>query len=387
MSKVENIKEENVIGEFKTSRKYEKFVSSSRTSKVRLFRDFAFLDGGVLSGMLEGVSLKLTVRDDSTVDFEEVGDANITDKGMLKRLLDQIDDMGVINYSHKHVVNNLTFKDEDGSICYLGVNHQTPMDKLNSIFEEDDKKIEMSDRSKSILSSLLESKDFNSETTDGEDSTEDLVDDIEEDIEQSNETSTYASLIKESFESSKKEKLEELKLRISESVSDINRFNSDKKVLDKKIDEITDGLSVLEKRLDSMNIKQEPNGLVFFVSEEKKSDIGLTEANREIADKIADLINLKKEVLFEQLTEGYFEISIAKSDDISNKEFQLDTESLESINSIDYKGKISVLDKNKIKYQGDLNWHQLVDKMIRTGFVQDEKFDELSGSNSYNSEK
>jgi hypothetical protein len=136
-----------------------------------------------------------------------------------------------------------------------------------------------------------------------------------------------------------------------------------------------------------MNIKQEPNGLVFFVSEEKKSDIGLTEANREIADKIADLINLKKEVLFEQLTEGYFEISIAKSDDISNKEFQLDTESLESINSIDYKGKISVLDKNKIKYQGDLNWHQLVDKMIRTGFVQDEKFDELSGSNSYNSEK
>jgi hypothetical protein len=52
--------------------------------------------------------------------------------------------------------------------------------------------------------------------------------------------------------------------------------------------------------------KNEPNGIVFNVSEEKKHETGLDENTKHVADKIADLLGLKKDVLFTQLTSGFY---------------------------------------------------------------------------------
>lgn len=380
MSEVKDNTEEKIIGKFKTSRNYENFVSGLRNSKVRLLRDEAFLDGGVLSGMLEGVKLKLTIRDKGTVDLEEVSDTNITDDAMLQRLVEQIDDLETNHYAEKSIISSLTFKDKNNDICYLCVEYETPMNRLNSLFEEDDKKIEMSKSSRSALDMLLSSDEFQIEDE------EESIDEEDENIEVENNDeveNTYHSTIKESFEASKKEKLEELQNRIKSYVQDINRYKNEKNVLENKIEETSEGLSILEKRLDSMGEKQEPNGMVFFVSEEQKEDIGLTEDHREIVGKISDLIGLKKDALYKQLTEGYFLIKVGNAENLEDKNFVMDNEALELIKAIDFSGNFSTSDKRTIKYQGKLNWHQLVSNMIRLGFVQDEKFDKLSGSNSY----
>jgi hypothetical protein len=52
--------------------------------------------------------------------------------------------------------------------------------------------------------------------------------------------------------------------------------------------------------------------------------------------------------------------------------------------TLDIDGKIS-LTESEFQYRGKLNWHQLVAKMIRSGFTQDEEFDKLCNSNSYDS--
>jgi hypothetical protein len=101
-------------------------------------------------------------------------------------------------------------------------------------------------------------------------------------------------------------------------------------------------------------------------------------------------MKLKKDVLFKYLTGGYYNISIGKKDDITSQIDEKDLVELvsEKVLVIDPKGKFTfeeVNDRTIIQYRGDLNWHQLTSKLIRKGFEQDEEFDKLAGSNSYES--
>jgi hypothetical protein len=130
----------------------------------------------------------------------------------------------------------------------------------------------------------------------------------------------------------------------------------------------------------------EPNGYVFYVSEEQKNELGLDETTKHVADKIADLLGLKKEVLFEQLTGGFYKIRIAKKDDITTEKVEVTKDILEKM-SFDPTGKMTMVEKGEFEYRGDMTWHQLVGKMIRNGFEQEPEFDKLCQSNSYDSKE
>ena len=93
-----------------------------------------------------------------------------------------------------------------------------------------------------------------------------------------------------------------------------------------------------------------------------------------------------KDVLFEQLTGGFYKIRIAKKDDISAEKVEMTKEILEKM-SFDPMGKMSMETPGEFEYRGDLNWHQLVGKMIRNGFEQEPEFDKLCQSNSYDSKE
>ena len=147
----------------------------------------------------------------------------------------------------------------------------------------------------------------------------------------------------------------------------------------------SESLSVLETRLESLTPFNETNGYVFFVSEEKKNLEGLNEEELKITNRIADLMNLKKDVLVKQLTEGFYTVKIAKKDDLQDK--TINQEIYQTIIDLDVTGKTSVTNVNEFEYRGSLNWHQLVQKMLRKGFEQDPEFDKLAGSNSYESKE
>ena len=188
------------------------------------------------------------------------------------------------------------------------------------------------------------------------------------------------------------QKVNELKERIEKSERELGKTKFELSTAETKIKKTTEELKVLNSRLETMLPTNEPNGIVFHVSEEKKHETGLDENTKHVADKIADLLGLKKDVLFTQLTSGFYEINITdKREDYNKEDEEKEVELNKIINdikSIDIEGKFEIKPEGgvvKITYTGELNWHEITSKMIRKGFEQDEEFDKFVGSNSYTS--
>ena len=397
------VKTEPIIGEFKPKRKFLNFVSAVNGARIRFIRDVAFIKGEKLSGVLEGVILKITICDEGTINIEEQEGTSLTDKSMIQRLLNEIDETDVTGYAQKFVVVGLEFNDIKGDRCYLEVEHQKPIDKLKSLFDEDEK-VEVSQRSLSLLDDLFGSTDDEVEEEFDEDHAlsevmNSMLDDLsEEDINtiiESNENPSEPNselkvdsetYMEKQFRLMNEAKVSELEYRIEETQREIIRYKNDAKQAEEKAEEKIESLGVLETRLETMKPVEEPNGYVFFVSEEIKDMEELDETEAKVASKIADIMKLKKDVLMKMLTDGYYKIKIAKKEDIENQDFELESEIYQKIMSIDIDGKIKLTEEG-FEYRGKLNWHQLVAKMIRKGFEQEPEFDKICQSNSYESKE
>ena len=381
-TKTEEVKEP-IIGEFKPKRKFLNFVSAVNGAKIRFIRDIAFLKAEKLSGILDGVVFKITICDEGTINFEEV-DTNRCDKAMIQRFIDELSETPTTGYAQKFVVSGFEFTDVDDKRCYLEVEEKKPIDKLKALFD----KPEVSERGLSILDQLFGSdEDLNTLRMPVPEPVEEdysMVADLSEDVsELKNESTSY---MEESFRKMNEGKVIELKSRIEEKQKEVTQCNREISQSEKKLKESTEQLGVLETRLETMSPGDEPNGFVFYVSEEQKNETGLDENTKAIADKIADLMSLKKDVLFDYLTGGFYKIKIAKKDDITNQDFKLDKEAYEKISTLDVTGKMTVVD-GSFEYRGTLTWHQLVSKMLRKGFEQNPDFDKLCQSNSYESKE
>jgi len=377
---------EPVVGNFKPKRKFLNFVSAVNGARIRFIRDVAFLKGEKLSGFLENVIFKITICEEGTIKFEEQDGTNLSDENMINRLIDEIDAMEVTGYAQKFVVSGLEFADVNGDRCYLEVEHQKPIDKLKSIFDDEEQTNELSERGLSILDSLFSSDEVESDEIilsekDAEVFVEALVNPAEPNEKLKEAAESY---MEKQFRKMNEEKVMELEYRIEETQKEIIRYKSDVKMAQKKMDEKSESLKVLESRLESMKPGDEPNGYVFYVSEEIKDMEGLDETEAKVAAKIADIMKLKIDVLTEMLTGGYYKIKIAKKDDITNQEFELEKEVYQKIASLDVEGKLSIVD-GEFQYRGKMTWHQIVGKMIRMGFEQEPEFDKLCQSNSYDS--
>jgi hypothetical protein len=379
---------EVIIGDFKPKRKFLSFISAVNGARVRFNRDIAFVKGEKLSGTLEGVIFKITICDEGTINFDEV-DTNVTDKAQRQRLIDDIDTLDVTGYAQKFVIGTIQFDDIDGRLCYLEVEHQKPIDVLRSIFGDTDEKeeVQISERGMSFLDDLLGSTNEVETLELSERDAEILIDAIENPAEPNEKLKKASeSYLEEQFRKMNEEKVNELKSRITDTTKEIINHKREISQAESKLKLSSEQLGVLETRLESMTPGDEPNGYVFFVSEEQKNELGLDESTKHVADKIADLLGLKKDVLFEQLTGGFYKIRIAKKDDISTEKVEVTKEILEKM-SFDPMGKMSMETTGEFEYRGDLNWHQLVGKMIRNGFEQEPEFDKLCQSNSYDSKE
>ena len=396
----EEVRKEPLIGEFKTKRKFLNFVSAVNGARIRFIRDVAFLKGEKLSGVLEGAIFKITICDEGTINIEEQEGTNLSDKAMLQRLLNEIDEMDVTGYAQKFIVGSLEFADVKGDRCYLEVEHQKPIDKLKSLFDEDEK-VEVSEKSLSLLDDLFGSSDeeewdedhalsevMNSMLDDlSEEDIKNIVEEVENPSEPNEKLKVAAeSYMEQQFRKMNEAKIIELEYRIEETQKEIIRCKNEAKQAEKKAEEKAEALGILETRLETMKPGDEPNGYVFCVSEEIKDMEELDETEAKVAAKIADIMKLKKDVLVKMLTEGYYKIKIAKSGDITNQDFELDKEIYNKIMTLDIDGKMLLTD-SEFQYRGKLNWHQLVAKMIKSGFAQDEEFDKLCNSNSYESKE
>ena len=366
MSKEDIIK----LGNFKPKRKFISFINTSRVgTNTRINRETAYIDGDKLSGMLSGTKFKITICDEGTINFEEI-ETKLSDTPMISRLIGDIDNYGVKGYAERFVVEDLEFKDENGTKCYLEVEHQRPIDRLKSMSKVSPTSngLEMLDK---FFSSIKNTKDVEKEEVD-----KTMVEEI---ILDKTEDSTSKSFIEETFNKMNDDKINELKSRIDLIEKEKSNISSNIKVSESRITQLDKELTTLETRLETMSPIVEPNGYLFYVSHFKESDINMDESTKSITDKIASIIGIKKDTLSKHLTEGFYEIKVAKSDNLGDI---LTNDILSLLSRLD--GKLSI-NNDSIEYRGELTWHQIVNKMIRSGFLQSPEFDKLCGSISYGS--
>lgn len=376
---------ETVLGKFKPKRKFLNFVAATNNN-VRILQETAFIEGSKLSGVLEGAKFKVTICDEGTIDFVEV-DTNLSDESMIKRLIESIDEMDSVGYAQKFIVSNLEFQDKSGNRCYLEIEKEKPIDKLRSILDEETKSPELSDKGFSILDALFTSdtdeeleREFEGENDFSEKDVEVMMEAIDNPSEPNDELKKASkSYLEESFKKMNESKIKELEDRIQSTLNEISKYNFEVKSASANLEKEKENLSILESRLESLKPGEEPNGYYFNVSELNKSKIDLGEKTKEIASKISSMMGLKKEAIFENLKDGYYTISIGSK---SGDDEEISEEIISKIASIDPLGKITAK-KNQFNYSGDLTWHQLVGKMIKMGFEQNEEFDKKCGSNSY----
>jgi hypothetical protein len=367
-----------IIGDFKPKRRFLNFISTIKGTNVRLISDYAFIKGESLSGMLDGLKFKITICSEGTIKFEEV-DTKYTNKEQIQRLIDDIDSMDVSGYAQKFIIP-LEFFDSDGIKYYLEVEHERPIDILKSIFNDEDG-VNISKKSISIIDSLLSDEELKTENTE-------ITKIDNEDITCKDEDLSK-SYIKDQFNKINQEKIEELKKRLDENEKESINIKRDIKQLEIKLEKLNNDISITENRLKNFNIKDDNNGYVFHVSDEYKTEINLTDDNKKIIDKIADLIGLKKDIIYSMLYQGYYKIFIAKKDDIKSNNVEMPDDILNKIKSLilDKDSKITVISPGEFEYRGNLNWHDIVNKLINKGFEQDPEFEKHCNSNSYTSEK
>ncbi len=364
---------EIVIGQHKTKRKFLNFITGLR-GRVRLNNNVAFLKGEKLSGMLEGVVFKITICDENTINFEEIGETNLSNPEMISRFIDDIDKMDVTGYTQKYVISGLDFYDENNNVSYLEVEQKKPIEMLYSIFEEGNK--EISQNSLSLLDELLGSVE------DKPTQEEEVVEVEKEEVVDKPVENEAQKMLRESFENMNSEKVLELKERIEKTESEISKLKHEIRQSEAKVTSSVDSLKVLNSRLASLHPKDAPIGYDFFVSEEIKTDIVPDENLVKVVEKISPILKLNSKVVIDMLTKGCFNIKVK-----SQKDEKITYDIIRKISTIDPQGTVTQTEQDQFTYRGEMSWHQLVDKMIRMGFEQNPEFDKISGSNSYESKE
>lgn len=386
---VQDQPKEKVIGQFKPKEKFLEFVGGR--GNIQFHADEALIEAKYLSGLdMDGITLKLTICDEGTVNFDEV-DTNKTTVDQRERLLDVISEKTISMFNNNMVVTELPFKsvqkikDKEISL-YLAVEYQTPISKLASIFDDDEDTIEVSDEQNSKLSDLLsmfdEGEQSLAETLLSSETDEEINREFEGESDEEIKSDAQKAM-EESFAKMKEEKLNELKNRLDQQTQELKRYQYEKVQAEGKIETAKTDIRVLESRIDSLQPPTEPNGYYFFVSEQLNEKIVLDEATAKlIYDKISKLKSINADAFMKLFEAGEYQIRIgAKSIDVLAE--------ITDYNSLpdDIKSSLqkigTSIDNERLVYNGDLKWHDIVDKMIKYGFSQNPEFDKMCGSNSY----
>jgi hypothetical protein len=373
-----------VIGNFKTKDRFIDFIGGS--NNINFISNEAYIEGKQLSGLdYDGIRFKLTICDEGTVNFEEVG-TNHTTSEQRQRLLELISDKTLVTYRKRWCVRELQFESVNkvgnkNITLFLSVEHERPIDRLASIFDDETvSEVEVSDEVSDKIDDFLSSLGLEDDTA--------VEDDIE--IEVVEEVPSYQSALEASFEKMKIEKIEEIKSRIVQKEKDIYIFEKDVDRSNKKVEDAKSELKLLEDRLETLQPTEPFNGYYFNVSERLNEKVELSpEIEEVILSKIKKIKGINSGAFMKLFENGEYQIRLSqKTDDGIIEVTDMSTMS-EDIRKILFKVGIGgdVLGKtdNRLIYIGDMTWGQIVTKMVKMGFGQESEFDKMCGSNSFKS--
>jgi len=399
LENIETIEEkvkELVIGDFKPKDKFIEFIGAK--GNINFISNEATIEAKYLSGLdMDNIILKLTICDEGTVNFDEV-DTKHTTKEQRNRLLEIISEKTITPARGRMVITELPFesvkKIGDKSIrLYLSVDYQKPIEKLASLFDDDEvKDVSISDEQSSKLDALMSMFDdelslaeilFESETE--EELARELEGESDEEIEiiPSEPNFDHKKQMEESFVKMKKEKIDDLNKRLDNKKKELVKFTQDMKLSTKKVGDTEDEIKLLESRLETLEPEAQFTGYYFNVSERLNEKVNLEPEIAElIKSKISKVKSINVEAFMKLFEDGEYQIRLGvNSMDVVGEITDYETLSEEAQKAL---SKLSVkMSDGKIIYMGDMNWGDIINKMVKLGFSQDSEFDKHCGSNSY----
>lgn len=366
-------------GKYTPKKKFINFVTAK--GNMRFHTETATLDASQLSGMLEDVKIRLTIYEDGSIDFDEV-DTNECDEAMKLRLIEELEEKNTSRFAQKTVISSIRFKTDDDKLVFLEVDPgEKPINKLKSLMTET--KVEVSDKAKSFLGSLF--SDEEDETDLDEETQEETQEEIQEVESEKEQVPYHVQMMQEALEENKRNKIKELETRLDKQQNELKKSRFQKSTAESNIKKAEEEIRILNSRLDSVKPNKEANGIAFYVATETKSDITPDENTIQVIEKLAPHLRLNVPVILELLTQGFYDITLAPKTDIESE--QVDSEFItDVVEQLDPLGKFELIASNKIRYSGEMKWHQIVGKMIKLGFEQVPDFDKLCGSPSYSTE-
>jgi hypothetical protein len=362
---VEEIASPPIIGKFKTKKKFIKFLSM----KGGLESKIATISGSQISGIgMEDITFKITICDENTIDFEEV-DTNFCNEEDIKRYITSIEEAGSKQLNNDaSAVSDYVFVIEDmvrGKLtqldAYATVEFVKPYDKLLSFLEGDGMKEYDSEVIDEKLDWLFEEEKV-----------------VEPVITEA--TKIYNAHIMEEFMEAKKIKRDALYKQIDTIKTALRAAKADNRLATSKMTECEREIEVIVSRIDSMGINEPDNGYFFFIPEAISEKCILDDvAANAIQKKLISIKYANIEGFFEMFSNLLYHIRIGAIVDGILVEVKDYKEIMPKLSTLVIEGtsKLGISRDNEIIYEGSVEWSHLCDKMIKLGFRNNPKFDEL----------
>jgi hypothetical protein len=285
--------------------------------------------------------------------------------------------------SYKHVSKKFTFYSESGETILLEFENSNFTNKFHSIFSEQDEEVEtkktiqLSNKSLDLIGSILLDSD-----EDLEDSVEVVEDVIEDPVDVTSNIITQDhspndSWLDNSFKKMSEDKLNELKERLSKLEEDLNKNKFILSSTEKNIRIQKDEINLLKSRIDSLSSNLPPNGILFFVDSADCEKNKLSESEIKILEKISKRTGLNLTTLEKVMTEPFFRIKLTEKSKIESPDESDFKDLAKNLSNLFSTDKIVSVSKNEYILYTDFTWHDIVGKMIKSGFEQSPEWDEL----------
>jgi hypothetical protein len=371
---------EKTIGEFKTETKFLEFVGAK--GNLNFIANEATIEGKYLSGLgLDGVTFKLTICDEGTVNFEEV-ETNQTTTEQRARLLEIIEEKTIQPFRKKMVVSELPFlsiNEVSGKKVhlYLSVEYVKPITKLASFIQNLEVKVDETHVNK--ISSLMD-------LLGGDEVEAEVEQEVKLEEDEKNEVvESWRKNIEENMILMKSSKKAELEEKLEKRKHELFILERDFSLTSSKLEECKSDIDLLKSRLKTFEPEKDKNGYIFNVSEALNETVDLEpEFEVILRNKLTKVKGINVDNFIKLFSMGEHRIRLCKKingefNEVKNFE-DMDDELKRILSECEFK---FFIEDDSLMYKGEMSWAEIVNQMIKDGFEQDSDWDKICGSNSY----
>jgi hypothetical protein len=405
------------LGKYKSKRKFYDFMCA--LGNINFLSKKAIIDGKFFDTLnLEGVKFQITLKDQGTLNFEEIvpeGEVAKTTEADHKRFVDIFDDGTVVGFREKSVYSDFIFyieyevteenrkslkrkfpdlKDEDDKVLfqsYLIVEPKKPYNELlNFLDEEDDEPIDMSKMEQKLENNrgadTLQNETLKTQIPDDLDLSFLDEDETPQEpptplpIPAKEELTGTRAQIAEEFSEAKKEKRRKLEETLNNHQEELRKAKNQQNLAFTKIRECNEEIKTLVSRIDSLNIQEPLNGYFVFIPTALTEKTYLDEAVRTtIKDKLIAMNYPNTDYFMHLFDNAIFQIHIGCNTEeglVELHDFRNVTSYLKDFDLTSQYSKFYIED-GKLFYEGQMEHAAIINKLVKLGFSENPEFNEM----------